>query len=41
VTKPVVIAHGRSDAAAIASAIRAAARFVDAKLTDQLAAALA
>ena len=38
VTKPVVIAHGRSDAAAMASAIRAAARFATARLPDQLAA---
>jgi phosphate acyltransferase len=40
VTKPAVIAHGRSDAAAIASAIRAAADFSARGLTDQLAAAL-
>lgn len=40
VTRPAVIAHGRSDAAAIASAIRAAALFADQKLPDQLAAAL-
>jgi glycerol-3-phosphate acyltransferase PlsX len=36
VTKPAVIAHGRSDANAIASAIRAAARFAETKLPDQL-----
>jgi glycerol-3-phosphate acyltransferase PlsX len=41
VTRPVVIAHGRSDANAIASAIRAAARFTEQRLADQLAAALA
>jgi phosphate acyltransferase len=41
VTKPVVIAHGRSDATAMASAIRAAARFAERALPDQLAAALA
>jgi len=35
-----VIAHGRSDAAAIANAIRAAARFAEQKLPDQLAAAM-
>jgi fatty acid/phospholipid biosynthesis enzyme len=35
-----VIAHGRSDAAAIASAIRAAASFAARDLPDQLAAAL-
>jgi glycerol-3-phosphate acyltransferase PlsX len=40
VTKPVVIAHGRSDATAIASAIRAAARFAQAQLPEQLATAL-
>jgi glycerol-3-phosphate acyltransferase PlsX len=40
VAKPVVIAHGRSDATAIASAIRAAAEFAERKLPDQLAAAL-
>jgi glycerol-3-phosphate acyltransferase PlsX len=40
VTKPAVIAHGRSDATAIASAIRAAADFAARKLPDQLAAAL-
>lgn len=39
VTRPVVIAHGRSDANALASAIRAAARFTEQKLPDQLAAA--
>lgn len=36
VTKPAVIAHGRSDANAIASAIRAAARFAESSLPDQL-----
>ena len=41
VTKPVVIAHGRSDANAICSAIRAAAAFADRALPDQLGAALA
>ena len=41
VTKPAVIAHGRSDATAIASAIRAAAEFASRALPDQLAAALA
>jgi phosphate acyltransferase len=40
VTKPAVIAHGRSDANAIASAIRAAAKFAEAKLPDALAAAV-
>lgn len=40
VQRPVVIAHGRSDAQAIASAIRAAARFAERGLPDQLAAAL-
>jgi glycerol-3-phosphate acyltransferase PlsX len=40
VAKPAVIAHGRSDATAIASAIRAAARFARRSLPDQLAAAL-
>ena len=40
VGKPVVIAHGRSDAAAIASAIRAAAQFAERSLPDQLGAAL-
>lgn len=37
VTRPAVIAHGRSDANAIASAIRAAAKFAEAKLPDALA----
>ena len=37
---PVVIAHGRSDATAIASAIRAAASFAARALPDQLAASL-
>jgi phosphate acyltransferase len=37
VSKPAVIAHGRSDATAIASAIRAAAQFVDDRLVAQLA----
>jgi phosphate acyltransferase len=41
VTKPAVIAHGRSDATAIASAIRAAAQFAARALPDQLASALA
>jgi glycerol-3-phosphate acyltransferase PlsX len=40
VAKPAVIAHGRSDATAIASAIRAAADFAARKLPDQLAVAL-
>jgi len=40
VTRPAVIAHGRSDANAMTSAIRAAARFAEARLPDQLAAAL-
>lgn len=40
VTKPVVIAHGRSDATAIASAIKAAANFASAKLPDALASAI-
>jgi phosphate acyltransferase len=40
VTKAAVIAHGRSDAAAIASAIRAAADFAARGLPEQLAAAL-
>jgi glycerol-3-phosphate acyltransferase PlsX len=37
VSKPAVIAHGRSDATAIASAIRAAVQFVDDRLVAQLA----
>ncbi len=41
VGKPVVIAHGRSDATAICSAIRAASQFAEQSLPDQLAAALA
>src|SRR5688572_7288180 len=41
VTRPAVIAHGRSDANAIASAIRAAARFAERALPDALAASLA
>jgi glycerol-3-phosphate acyltransferase PlsX len=41
VTKTCVIAHGRSDANAIASAIRAAAQFAERALPDQLAQALA
>jgi len=41
VTKPAVIAHGRSDATAIASAIRAAAGFAARALPDQLASSLA
>jgi glycerol-3-phosphate acyltransferase PlsX len=40
VAKPAVIAHGRSDATAIASAIRAAADFSARGLIDKLAAAL-
>src|SRR5688572_20472861 len=40
VTKPVVIAHGRSDANAMCSAIRAAAQFAERSLPDQLATAL-
>ena len=40
VTRPTVIAHGRSDANAIASAIRAAARFAETRLPDQLQSAL-
>jgi glycerol-3-phosphate acyltransferase PlsX len=40
VRRPVVIAHGRSDAQAIASAIRAAAQFAERDLPGQLAAAL-
>ncbi|MBA3391298.1 MAG: phosphate acyltransferase PlsX [Deltaproteobacteria bacterium] len=41
VARPAVIAHGRSDANAIASAIRAGAQFAARKLPDQLANALA
>ena len=40
VTKPAVIAHGRSDATAIASAIRAAEQFAERSLPDALAASL-
>lgn len=40
VMRPAVIAHGRSDANAIASAIRAAARFTERRLPEALAAAL-
>jgi glycerol-3-phosphate acyltransferase PlsX len=40
VTRPAVIAHGRSEANAIASAIRAAAEFAARALPDQLAAAI-
>jgi glycerol-3-phosphate acyltransferase PlsX len=40
VSRPAVIAHGRSDANAIASAIRAAARFAERSLPGQLAAAI-
>jgi glycerol-3-phosphate acyltransferase PlsX len=36
VNAPAVIAHGRSDATAIASAIRAAARFASDRLVAQL-----
>ena len=41
VARPTVIAHGRSDAQAIASAIRAADHFAERALSEQLAAALA
>jgi glycerol-3-phosphate acyltransferase PlsX len=41
VARPVVIAHGRSDATAIASAIRSAATFVARDLAGRIAAALA
>ena len=41
VTRPAVIAHGRSDANAICSAIRAASQFAERKLVDQLGSALA
>jgi phosphate acyltransferase len=40
VARPVVIAHGRSDANALASAIRAAAEFAARALPEQLAAAI-
>jgi len=40
VARPVVIAHGRSDAAAIASAIRSAATFVACDLAGRIAVAL-
>ena len=40
VARPAVIAHGRSDANAIASAIRAAAQFAERLLPEQLGAAL-
>jgi glycerol-3-phosphate acyltransferase PlsX len=40
VTRPAVIAHGRSDANAMSSAIRAAARFAAHRLPDQLAASI-
>lgn len=40
VTKPAVIAHGRSDATAICSAIRAAAQFAERGLPAQLSSAL-
>lgn len=40
VTRPAVIAHGRSDGVAIGNAILAAARFSEQKLPDQLAAAM-
>lgn len=40
VARPAVIAHGRSDATAIASAIRAASQFAERSLPDQLASAL-
>ncbi len=39
-TRPAVIAHGRSDATAIASAIRAAAGFAERDLRGQLVCAL-
>ena len=41
VARPAVIAHGRSDGNAIASAIRAAAQFASQRLPDRLAAAFA
>ncbi|HEY5933511.1 MAG TPA: phosphate acyltransferase PlsX, partial [Kofleriaceae bacterium] len=41
VMRPAVIAHGRSDANAICSAIRAASQFAERKLVDQLGSALA
>lgn len=41
VSRPAVIAHGRSDANAIANAIRAAAGFAERQLPDALAAAIA
>ncbi|MCW5802680.1 MAG: phosphate acyltransferase PlsX [Deltaproteobacteria bacterium] len=41
VTRPAVIAHGRSDANAIASAIRAGVRFAERRLAERLTAALA
>ena len=40
ISKPVVIAHGRSDEAAFANAIRAGARFAERELPNQLAQAL-
>jgi len=40
VARPAVIAHGRSDGNAIASAIRAAAQFADRALPEKLAAAI-
>jgi glycerol-3-phosphate acyltransferase PlsX len=40
VTKPAVFAHGRSDATALCSAIRAAADFATRDLPSQLAASL-
>jgi len=40
VSRPVVIAHGRSDAQAIANAIRAAAGFAERALPEQLAASI-
>ena len=40
VAKPAILAHGRSDATAIASAIRAAAGFAERALPEQLAKAL-
>jgi glycerol-3-phosphate acyltransferase PlsX len=40
VTKAAVIAHGRSDAAAVSNAIQTAARFAEQKLPDKLAQAM-
>ena len=41
VTRPAVIAHGRSDATAVANAIRAAGTFAERRLPEQLGRALA